>query len=708
MTQRTVKTNGNSAISRTRGLTASRAIRLMVRLLYLVIAWLPVLFLAVAREDSPAAGGGGETLNAARLLERSWETLLVAGTTAALALVLGAFLVPILSRLRIPGRRFWLVCALLPLFIPPYVGAIAAVKMLGAQGWATRLVVPNAEQLSLGPTAPPMGDEATQTSGAEPLDAEPLDARPVGGINPALPLQNAPIFSRAGVIAVLVFSFLPLVVFGGWALLGLTDPSVEEWALLHASPGRVLRRVVLPRALPGLVVGAGVAFLMAMAEFGIPEALRSYPVLSVEVYTQMGVYYSPRAGALAGIALVGLALAGGAALWGALKWIRPDWRDDLHALSLPGFTETFLLPMGGIGTGESRRGRHTGASWGGWRGALVLAGLAGILLLPLGALLGTLGASSLESGGLKAWDTAWTTGRDELLTSAQLGLFAAGICVVLALGMTWGGNETPEPEGQPESTTGPGSFSRNRADRGDRADQSDRSDPADRSDQADQAGWADRSVFVRVRSCLFVPGRSAFPGRSACGKACRALLVIGLVFPVVMPGPVVATGWSRMLSELAGWGSGVEASGLAQLLGRLAQIILDGPGALMLAWAGRWTPVALGLIALGRRQVPTEWLEAARLEGAEWRWRLIHIEWPILRRPALAAGALIFCLSLGEVGASILLLPPGVTTLGVRLMTLMHYAPTDIVAAQSLMTVALGLAAAALALAAWKLRRRRS
>jgi iron(III) transport system permease protein len=51
----------------------------------------------------------------------------------------------------------------------------------------------------------------------------------------------------------------------------------------------------------------------------------------------------------------------------------------------------------------------------------------------------------------------------------------------------------------------------------------------------------------------------------------------------------------------------------------------------------------------------------------------------------LAGGVAVAALSLGEVGATILLIPPGTSTLSVRLFTLMHYAPTGQVSAVCLL-----------------------
>jgi iron(III) transport system permease protein len=96
--------------------------------------------------------------------------------------------------------------------------------------------------------------------------------------------------------------------------------------------------------------------------------------------------------------------------------------------------------------------------------------------------------------------------------------------------------------------------------------------------------------------------------------------------------------------------------------------------------------------------VPVAEREAAILDGAGLvaRWRAVFMPaiWP-----GVAAGTLIvFALILGEEGIAVLLLPPGPTTLGVRLQTLMHYAPTGQVSALCLLMIIPGVIAYAAAI----------
>jgi iron(III) transport system permease protein len=97
--------------------------------------------------------------------------------------------------------------------------------------------------------------------------------------------------------------------------------------------------------------------------------------------------------------------------------------------------------------------------------------------------------------------------------------------------------------------------------------------------------------------------------------------------------------------------------------------------------------------------VPRDLLEAARSEGAGSLAQLVRVALP-LRRVGVAAAAIIgFVLAVGEVAATLLVTPPGVTTISVRIFQLIHYGVDDRVAAISLSIFAV-LAAAAPA-AAW-------
>lgn len=583
----------------------------MARGLYLLIAWLPVAVLFFSADLKEVA----QDLPWSRMKSRAGESLLIAGGATLIALCLGSLLALGLARLRIPGRKIWLVCALLPLFIPSYVTAIAAVHMFGAQGWITTRILAPGIEYPLGPVAPSF-------SGLE--DSAIVPPRPAFTPEDEAALRTAPIYSRAGVIGILVFCYLPLVLLGGWALLGMHDRAGEEWARLHAGVLKTLLLVALPRAAPGVALGAGCVFLFSLAEFGVPEALRTYPVLAVEVYTQMGVYYSPAGGAAAALLLVALALPAGVILAWMIRRRRSEFAFDQTADPNESIT-TSLIPQ------------RFASRWF-FTGVILAVGV-----VPLVLTVATLLSNSLERGSLNAWRVTWQTGRDELGVSLGLGILCAGLCLLLG----------------------------------------------------------------RLMAASRVAKRYHHPGDSPPVLSRGRLALAGLMFlPLTLPGPVVATGWNLILNPLAGAGRLPDAGWGARVLGAAATMLLDGPGALMLAWVGRWTPIAFGLFWWTLRQIPREWREAADLEGLRGPARWWILERPVIFRAAAAGGIFIAALSLGEVGAAILLLPPGMTTVGVRLLTLMHYAPTSTVSVLAVLNLLLGLGGALTALLVWRVGKR--
>jgi iron(III) transport system permease protein len=80
------------------------------------------------------------------------------------------------------------------------------------------------------------------------------------------------------------------------------------------------------------------------------------------------------------------------------------------------------------------------------------------------------------------------------------------------------------------------------------------------------------------------------------------------------------------------------------------------------------------------QSIPIEMIEHAELDGIPWWTRLLRIALP-QRRAALAlAWGIAFALGLGELSAGILVAPPGLTTLTLRIFSLLHYGVEDQVA----------------------------
>ena len=88
-------------------------------------------------------------------------------------------------------------------------------------------------------------------------------------------------------------------------------------------------------------------------------------------------------------------------------------------------------------------------------------------------------------------------------------------------------------------------------------------------------------------------------------------------------------------------------------------------------------------------QVPDEFLEAAKVEGATGIETLRFVVFPLLRVPLLVAFLIVFVLSVGEIGSTIMLYPPGGETLPIALYSIEANSPRSYVAAMALYEVLL-------------------
>jgi iron(III) transport system permease protein len=117
---------------------------------------------------------------------------------------------------------------------------------------------------------------------------------------------------------------------------------------------------------------------------------------------------------------------------------------------------------------------------------------------------------------------------------------------------------------------------------------------------------------------------------------------------------------------------------------------------IVIAYLARFVPVAALILAASVRQVPSSFEEAAEVAGAGWPRIFARIIIPQIRTGIVAAWVISFIFAFGELGATVLVAPPGESTLPVHIYTMIANAPSGQVAALALMQAGIVLAPLAL------------
>jgi iron(III) transport system permease protein len=138
----------------------------------------------------------------------------------------------------------------------------------------------------------------------------------------------------------------------------------------------------------------------------------------------------------------------------------------------------------------------------------------------------------------------------------------------------------------------------------------------------------------------------------------------------------------------------------------IAGLVYGTAAMLVLAYLARFLPVATLIIAAAVRQVPVSQEQASAVAGATWLRTVTGIVAPQVTRGLAAVWFVVFVFAFGELGASVLVSPPGESTLPIRIYTIIANTPSSVVAALALFQV--GVIFVPLALAGLYLTRRAS
>jgi len=106
----------------------------------------------------------------------------------------------------------------------------------------------------------------------------------------------------------------------------------------------------------------------------------------------------------------------------------------------------------------------------------------------------------------------------------------------------------------------------------------------------------------------------------------------------------------------------------------------------VLGYAARFLPFSLLMGSAGVKQLNPGIEEAALLVTGRWTHILAKILLPLMRNSLAAAFFVVLILSFGELGSTLLVIPPGRETIPIKIYNLMHYGADGTVAALCLLT----------------------
>ncbi|HBA84057.1 MAG TPA: ABC transporter permease [Verrucomicrobia bacterium] len=174
--------------------------------------------------------------------EGLWNSLFIGLGTTSLTMLLALPLAWLAHRYDFAGKTALTGLLLVPMILPPFVGAIGFQQILGPYGALNALL----------------------------------------GLGPVDWLGQGRYF---GVILLQALSLYPILYLNAVAALSNIDPSMEEAAAnLGCSGFRKFRRITLPLMMPGLFAGGTIVFIWSFTELGTPLIMNYTRCAPVQVY----------------------------------------------------------------------------------------------------------------------------------------------------------------------------------------------------------------------------------------------------------------------------------------------------------------------------------------------------------------------------------------------------------------------------------------
>ena len=182
-------------------------------------------------------------------LEGLWNALLL-GVISTIAALLIAFPLALFThRYRFPLKGPLSALILVPLVLPPFVGAVGVKQMLGVKGALNAFL------------------------------------EKIGMMDPAAPIDWLGEGRFWGIVIMNALHLYPILYMNIAASLAHLDPAMEEAAQnLGCSPWRRLRRITMPLTMPGIFAGGAIVFIWSFTELGVPLVFDYSRVAPVQIY----------------------------------------------------------------------------------------------------------------------------------------------------------------------------------------------------------------------------------------------------------------------------------------------------------------------------------------------------------------------------------------------------------------------------------------
>ncbi len=171
------------------------------------------------------------------------NSLINSTIVTTVATFLGILVAFVLARYDFPGKTFFRVLAMVPLFITPFVNAYVVRILFGPQG-------------------------------------------PISMLTQALFGYQIEIKDLAGIAMAQIMAFYPIVYLNAFSSFISIDPSMEEQAENLGSKGaKLFFTVTLPLALPGIIAGSILVFIFSLEDLGAPIVFQYPWVMSYQIYS---------------------------------------------------------------------------------------------------------------------------------------------------------------------------------------------------------------------------------------------------------------------------------------------------------------------------------------------------------------------------------------------------------------------------------------